>query len=184
MPQNWCRCSPFSDYEEYRFLDDIGSTSWELENLCYFLGRAIPLIQTEDGTTTLLAVGGLFLLYHAEFDLVQNYFAVLNPNLSLEGIVLRLPEEFKYVEMEEAATVNEAIPDACTAIDVRHIPAMGMWEQRHGVDRWGRFRARGGKSRADCEWTHMKEGPLPPDRLDSQLRCVDDCPMCACFDVK
>ena len=80
---------------EARWLDAIGNEAWDLENASHFLGRVIPLINTNDGATTLLTVGGLFLLYHADVDsLCDPFFAVLRPGLSLEEIVARLPRKF------------------------------------------------------------------------------------------
>ena len=142
------------------------------------MGQVIPLIRLQNGTATLLTVGGLFLIYHTEFELLESYFAVLNPDLSLDEIVSQLPEDFEYHEMEEATIVNETTPDIQTAEEVRSIPAIGAWEQRHGIDRWGAFRARGGKARAQCKWTLIEEGTRPSESTSGHLRCVDDCPLC------
>lgn len=169
---------------EARWLDAIGNEAWDLENASHFLGRVIPLINTNDGATTLLTVGGLFLLYHADVDsLCDPFFAVLRPGLSLEAIVARLPR--KFIDNEDFAmgggvVANSTRPDTVLSSALKFIDCAGDWERRHGCDRWREFKMRGGKGDIRLFWS---EEPIEYDESLGpveiyQLLCIQDCPLC------
>ena len=170
---------------EARWLDAIGNEAWDLENASHFLGRVIPLINTNDGATTLLTVGGLFLLYHADVNSMHDpFYSVLRPELSLEEIVARLPDRFVYDEDYDmdGAAVGSTKPDIGLNLELDYMGHAWEWEQRHfGHDRWKDFQTRGGKSAMRAFWSDEcipYDGP-PVDRVTIvELLCADDCPMC------
>ena len=180
VPNGWRRCSPSEgSIEEMRWLDAIGNEAWSLKNTCHFLGQVIPLICIRDSTTTLLEVGGLFLLYRADiYGPSEAHFAVLRPELSLPEIIARLPENFLEDEMTDVVA-NRTFPDLGLDDEYLSIGCLGAWEQRHGQDRWKEFEMRGGKGDMDIFWVEeaiRREMMKTVELMD--LRCVDDCPFC------
>ena len=175
-PKAWFRCSPSDDLDKPRFFDVIGNEAWELEYGSHFLGRVIPLLRHEPSTATLLTVGGLYLIYHANNAMDQPFFAVLNPELTLAEIVTLLPEEFGDWTLG-GAVVGSTIPDWSPKYELDHISYIGTWEQRHGIKRWQDFRARGGKGEFSDFFATIQEEP----RLHHarEVRCTDGCPLCA-----
>ena len=161
-----------------RFLDAIGNKAWELGNACHFLGRVIPLISNKDNAATLLTIGGLLLIFHAPLDLDEPFVEVLNPELSLEDIVARLPQKFYEDEMGDAV-VNITKPDWGLHDELQSIALLGAWEQRHGINRWGEFKARGGKAVISSIWEDIREGPSLHDGEEVLCADADECPICA-----
>ena len=181
VPEGWCRCSPYTRLDGYNFFDHIGNPAWELANLCHFLGRAVPLIRTQDEDVTLFTAGGLYFLYFEDSEAADACFSILNPNFTLGDIVARLPENFRRNGLEAGAVVNIIEPDESLLVEARSVSLYAVWEQRHGITRWSDLLARGGNAWADCSFTYIKKGPCPPERLNGQLGCADDCPLCTCF---
>ena len=184
VPVSWRRCSPYDDIDGPRWLDSIGNCTWNLKNVNHFLGNVIPLICTNDCGVTLLAVGGLFLIYHAQpGSLYDPFFAVLRTELSLEELVARLPAQFGDDEGYEidGAEANFARPDPYLDKEFYFLLQVGDWERRHGHDRWRDFKMRGGNGDIRAFWSEV---PIQYDEsmgLARSLRvvCADECPLCA-----
>ncbi|KAI0810871.1 hypothetical protein BC629DRAFT_1012307 [Irpex lacteus] len=111
-----------------------------LETGCHFLGQPIPLIyEDSDDYTTLLTVGGLYLIYESNTESALPLFFVIDPKLTLEEIVRLLPNS------RRNALVNVAVLDRTTGEEIRRLLPTRRWEARHGIFRWQEFRERGGK---------------------------------------
>ena len=166
-------------------MDAIGNEAWNLENASHFLGRVIPLICTKTSGATLLTVGGLLLLYHADVNSMHDpFYSVLRPELSLEEIVARLPDKFVYDEDYDmdGAAVGSADPDTGLNVEFNYMGYAWKWERRHfGHDRWKDFETRGGKGtvRTFCPDKCVPyDGPPAEQVTIVELLCADDCPMC------
>ena len=183
VPNSWRRCTPYDSSDALRWLDAIGNDTWNLKNANHFLGHVIPLICTDDCGTTLLAVGGLFLLFHAELcSLYDPFFAVLRTELSLEEIVAQLPGRFEYDEDYEmnGAVANIVRPDLYLDEELQFLQQAGDWERRHGHDRWRDFKMRGGNGDIRAFWS---EEPVQYDEslgtvIVPRVLCADECSLC------
>ena len=185
VPASWLRCSSDDEVVEIRWLDAIGNEAWNLGNASHFLGRVIPLISTRNCGATLLTVGGLLLLYHADVNSMYDpFYSVLRPELSLEEIVARLPDKFVYDEDYDmdGAAAESTNPDTGSNLEWEYMTYAWEWERRHfGHDRWKDFETRGGKSamRAFCSDECIPYDGPPVDQVTIvELLCADDCPMC------